>query len=131
MSIRRPILRSNTQSASCTENGPRASASGSMSHRGTQTRRLLLVGFGGILLLLAITGLNAVSVLKAIQSRNEQIRQDYVNRERILEQLRSDVYLSGTYVRDLLLEPDPARADTHRNELEETRSRIKAMIAEY
>jgi len=92
---------------------------------------LLLVGFGGILLLLAITGLNAVSVLKAIQSRNEQIRQDYVNRERILEQLRSDVYLSGTYVRDLLLEPDPARADTHRNELEETRSRIKAMIAEY
>jgi len=102
-----------------------------MSHRGTQTRRLLLVGFGGILLLLAITGLNAVSVLKAIQSRNEQIRQDYVNRERILEQLRSDVYLSGTYVRDLLLEPDPARADTHRNELEETRSRIKAMIAEY
>lgn len=92
---------------------------------------MLLVGFGGILLLLAITGLNAVSVLKAIQSRNEQIRQDYVNRERILEQLRSDVYLSGTYVRDLLLEPDPARADTHRNELEETRSRIKAMIAEY
>lgn len=92
---------------------------------------MLLVGFGGILLLLAITGLNAVSVLKTIQTRNEQIRQDYVNRERILEQLRSDVYLSGTYVRDLLLEPDPARADMHRNELEGARSRIDSMIAEY
>jgi len=102
-----------------------------MSDRGTQTRRLLLVGFGGILLLLAVTGLNAVSVLRTIQTRNEQIRQDYVNRERILQQLRSDIYLSGTYVRDLLLEPDPARADTHRNELESARSRIESMIAEY
>src|SRR6185437_10963164 len=102
-----------------------------MSDRGTQTRRLLLVGFGGILLLLAVTGLNAVSVLRTIQTRNEQIRQDYVNRERILQQLRSDIYLSGTYVRDLLLEPDPARADTHRNELESARSRIESMVAEY
>ena len=98
---------------------------------GTQTRRLLLVGFGGILLLLALTGLNAVSVLRTIQTRNERIRQDYLNRERILEQLRSDVYLSGTYARDLLLEPDPARADTHRSELEATRTRIESMIAEY
>lgn len=102
-----------------------------MTRSGTQTRRLLLVGFGGILLLLAITGLNAVSVLRTIQTRNERIRQDYLNRERILEQLRSDVYLSGTYARDLLLEPDPARADTHRNELEAARARIEAMIAEY
>src|SRR5215467_15145895 len=95
------------------------------------TRRLLLVGFGGILLLLALTGLNALSVLKTIQVRNEQIRQEYLNRERILEQLRSDIYLSGTYARDLLLEPDPARAEAHRGELEAARSRIESMIAAY
>ena len=47
---------------------------------GTQTRRLLLVGFGGVLLLLAFTGLNALSVLKNIRTRNDQIRRDYVNR---------------------------------------------------
>lgn len=102
-----------------------------MTSSGTQTRRLLLVGFGGILLLLALTGLNTVSVLRTIQTRNEGIRQDYLNRERILEQLRSDVYLSGTYARDLLLEPDPARADMHRNELEAAQARIESMIAEY
>lgn len=102
-----------------------------MNSNGTQTRRLLLVGFGGILLLLALTGLNAVSILRTIQTRNERIRQDYLNRERILEQLRSDVYLSGTYARDLLLEPDPARADAHRNELESAQTRIESMIAEY
>jgi signal transduction histidine kinase len=102
-----------------------------MGPSGTQTRRLLLVGFGGILLLLALTGLNAVSVLRTIQTRNEQIRRDYLNRERILEQLRSDIYLSGTYARDLLLEPDPARAEVHRSELEGARSRIESMISEY
>ena len=102
-----------------------------MSASGTQTRRLLLVGFGGVLLLLAFTGLNALSVLKNIRTRNDQIRRDYVNREQILGQLRSDIYLSGTYARDLLLEPNPARADMHRNELESTRSRIESMIAAY
>ena len=98
---------------------------------GNQTRRLLLIGFGGLLLLLAFTGFNALSVINRIQTRNENIRQDYVNRDRILQQLRSDIYLSGTYVRDLLLEPDPALADVHRNELTADRGRIESMIDAY
>jgi signal transduction histidine kinase len=97
----------------------------------SQTRRLLLLGFGGLLLLLAFTGLNAVSVLKRIQAENERIREDYVKRNQILEQLRSDVYLSGTYVRDLLVEPDPALADIHRKELENARVRIASAVTSY
>jgi signal transduction histidine kinase len=102
-----------------------------MASPGRQTRRLLLVGFGGLLLLLAFTGLNALSVLGRIQARSESIRRDYLHRNRILEQLRSDVYLSGTYVRDLLLEQDPNRADLHRQELQDVRTRIRANIAAY
>jgi len=82
-------------------------------------KRLLFIGFGGLLLLLAFTGLNALSVLTKIQTRNESIRKDYFNRDRILEQLRSDIYLSGTHVRDLILERDPSLADTHRKEVDE------------
>jgi len=63
--------------------------------------------------------------------QNERIRQDYFNRDRILEQLRSDIYLSGTYVRDLLLEQDPSRADSHRRELELARARIEDNVAAY
>jgi signal transduction histidine kinase len=103
----------------------------SLNNTSSQTRRLLLLGFGGLLLLLAFTGLNGLSVLTRIQSRNESIRRDYVNRERVFEQLRSDIYLSGTYARDLLLEPDPARADVHRSELDASRARILAMIKAY
>jgi signal transduction histidine kinase len=96
-----------------------------------QIRRLLLVGFGGLLLLLALTGLNSLSVLSRIQARSEAIRRDYLNRNHILEQLRSDVYLSGTFVRDLLLEQDASRADIHRRELEDVRSRIFNNVAAY
>jgi signal transduction histidine kinase len=75
--------------------------------------------------------LNALSVLKTIQQRNERIREDYVHREQILEQLRSDLYLSGTYARDLLLERDPARADVHRRELQASRVRVESMMRQY
>ena len=102
-----------------------------MNNSAAQSRRLLLVGFGGLLLLIAFTGLNALSVLRKIETRNESIRQDYVNRDRIVQQLRSDIYLSGTYVRDLLLEPNPALADVHRSELETARVRIQSMLAAY
>ena len=102
-----------------------------MTSRSTQSRRLLLVGFGGLLLLLAFTGLNALSVLRKIETRNESIRQDYVHRDRIVQQLRSDIYLSGTYVRDLLLEPNPALADVHRKELEMARVHIQSRIEAY
>ena len=97
----------------------------------TQTRRLLLVGFGGLLVLLAFTGLNALSVLRRIEVRSDTIRKEYFGRDRLLEQLRSDLYLSGTYVRDLLLEQDPSRADVHRRELEDVRKRVENNITRY
>ena len=79
--------------------------------QGPPTRIILLIGFGGLLALLTFAGLSALSVLTQIQIRNEGIRTDYVARARILEQLRSDIYLSGTYVRDFLLETDNAKAE--------------------
>ena len=82
-------------------------------------------------MLLAFTGLNGLSVLRKIQTQNDSIRNDYFNRDRILEDLRSDIYLSGTYVRDLLLERDPSKADEHRRELDTARSRVEANVAAY
>jgi signal transduction histidine kinase len=76
-------------------------------------------------------GLNSLSVLGEIQTQNQHIREDYFNRDRILEQLRSDIFLSGTYVRDLLLEQDPKQADMHRMEFQKTRSRIASNVRAY
>lgn len=102
-----------------------------MKSRSSQTRNLLWLGFGGLILLLIVTGLNAFSVFNTVQDRNEKIRRDYVNRNRILEQLRADLFLSGTYVRDLLLESNPAPAEAHRSKLDGVQAQIHSLIADY
>ncbi len=90
-----------------------------------------MVGFGGLLLLLAFMGLDSLSILGEIQTQNQRIREDYFNRDRTLEQLRSDIFLSGTYVRDLLLEQEPNQANIHRSELQQTRARIDTNVSAY
>ncbi len=98
---------------------------------GRQTQFLLWIGFGGLLALLTLAGISGLSVVRQIQTRNQRIREDYVLRNRILEQLRSDIYLSGTYVRDFLLEPNDTMAEGHRAHFEKTQLTIEASIAEY
>src|SRR5689334_21558420 len=96
-----------------------------------QTRLLLWIGFGGLLGLLGFAGFSSLSIVREIQVRNLSIRRDYLERDRILEQLRSDIYLSGTYVRDFLLEADHAKADGYRTEFERTRARIERALGTY
>jgi signal transduction histidine kinase len=92
---------------------------------------LLWIGFGGLLALLSFTGAIALSVIREVQIRNERIRTDYVQRSRALEQLRSDIYLSGTYVRDFLLENDNGKAEAYREDFSRTRQRIELAIRQY
>lgn len=95
------------------------------------TRAVLLAGFGGLLILMASAGFGAVSVLRQIQSRNDGIRSVFLSRNRSLEQIRSDLYLSGTYIRDYLLEPEPGAAEGHRLSLEKTRREMDAALQTY
>lgn len=83
------------------------------------------------MVLVALAGLDGISVVRTIENRNDRNRTEYVSRNRILQMLRSDIYLSGTYVRDLLLEPNPAVADMRRRELGRTQKRVYASEAEY
>lgn len=94
-------------------------------------RLALVAGFGGLLALLAFTGLDAVSVLSQIRSRNAAIRREFLERSRGLEQIRAMLYLSGTYARDYLLEPDAAMAAGFRSRVDETRRQIDARLASY
>jgi signal transduction histidine kinase len=99
--------------------------------QGPPTGVLLWIGFGGLIALLGFAGVSGLSAVREIQVRNQRIRTDYVQRSRVLEQLRSDIYLSGTYVRDFLLETDNSRAESYRTEFERTRQRIRHGVAEY
>ena len=63
-----------------------------------------------LLAIIAVAGFDTLRVLREIRTDGDQIRQEFLFRNHLLNDIRSDVYLSGTYVRDYLLEPDFDRA---------------------
>src|ERR1700677_4792611 len=67
------------------------------------SRLLLIAGFGGLLLLMGFAGLGTFHLLREIQTASDAARGEYLARNRALEQIRSELYLSGTYIRDYLL----------------------------
>lgn len=92
------------------------------------SRVVLMMGFGGLLALMVVAGFDALAALRRIQNSNDEIRSDFLSRYRVLEQIRSDLYLSGTYVRDYLLEPEPGKAELHRASLIRTRNEMDAAL---
>src|SRR5262245_1635912 len=66
-----------------------------------------------------------------MQTRNDAIRREFLARNRLLNQIRSDVYLAGTYMRDYLLDPEPGKADAHKASLDKDRGEMEAALAEY
>jgi signal transduction histidine kinase len=95
------------------------------------SRLALLIGFGGLLLIMAGAGIDAQRVLQQFRNNDEQIRRGYLSQNQALNDIRSDVYLSGTYVRDYLLDPDPQRAEGFRRSLGDVRKHMKAALEFY
>jgi signal transduction histidine kinase len=95
------------------------------------SRVILTAGFGGLLLLMAFSAVDNLRSLEQIQSSNDTIREEFLRRTRVLERIRSDLYVSGTYVRDYLLEPESGKAEGHRYSLLETRQDMQAALDRY
>src|ERR1700691_6498416 len=89
-----------------------------------RSRIALAVGFGGLLTIMALAGIDALNVLHQFRRSDEQIRRRYLSQNHTLNDIRSDVYVSGTYVRDYLLEPDAKSAEVYRTALQDVRKPI-------
>jgi signal transduction histidine kinase len=105
--------------------------SGASTNLELNSRVVLLAGFGGLLLLVAFSAVDAIQALHQIQTSSDTIREDFLLRTRVLERIRSDVYVSGTYVRDYLLEPESGKAEGHRYSLLEARNDIDQELGKY
>ena len=55
-----------------------------------------MAGFGGLLAMMAFAEIDGARALRQIQQVNDEIREDFVLRTRLLERIRGDVYVSGT-----------------------------------
>ena len=91
----------------------------------------LLASFGGMLGLMLFAGVDSLRALRQVQSRNVQIRQTFLLRNRALEEIRSALYESGTFTRDYLLEQDATRAETYRASLQQVRGEMDAALHRY
>lgn len=100
-----------------------------LSHR--QTRIVFFLGFGGLLFLMGFLGISAISALSDIRTREDSIRADYVARDRLLQDLRAEIYTSGTHIRDFLLDTDEALAREHSEQFRESQREIEDGITKY
>jgi signal transduction histidine kinase len=95
------------------------------------TRFALGAGFGGLLAIMALAGIYGIRVLQQIRRNENQIRRQFLSQNHALNEIRSQLYLSGSYVRDYLLEPEPGRAETHRTSLEEVHRQMESALESF
>jgi signal transduction histidine kinase len=91
---------------------------------------ILSLGFGGLLICIVAAGVGTLTALQHVRNSEAQSRKTFLARLGALDQIRAQIYLSGTYVRDFLLSPDPDTAKAqaaHLTTLEQqTRSALDA-----
>ncbi|HTX36459.1 MAG TPA: sensor histidine kinase [Bryobacteraceae bacterium] len=71
---------------------------------------VLWLGFGGLLVCILGAATGSLVVMDRVHQDETRIRKAFVTRLDALDQIRSQILLSGTYVRDVLLSPDPSGA---------------------
>ncbi len=92
---------------------------------------ILVLGFGGLLLLMAAAEIASLLLLNTLRQNDAQLQARFLLRNRTLEQIRSNIYLSGTYVRDSLLAPEASGAQAQLASVEGLRRDTDAAIDSY
>ncbi len=92
---------------------------------------VLSVGFGGLILFILAAAIGTLVLLDRVRADDTRIRQAFLERLRALEQIRSEIYLSGTDMRDFLLSPGARNVDTPRKDILSLQAQSKAALDAY
>ena len=92
---------------------------------------VLTVGFGGLLAFILAAAIGTVVQLDRVRADDTRIRQAFTARLRTLEQIRSQIYLSSTDVRDFLLSPDAGSAAVQRAGILSIQTQIHTALDHY
>jgi signal transduction histidine kinase len=88
------------------------------------------LGLGGLLLLVVVSVLTASNRAQEIYTQLDQLNSNQREVETKLRRLRSDLHLSGIFIRDYLLDPERARAPFYREQLAAFRENNLATVAD-
>lgn len=92
---------------------------------------VLSAGFGGLILFLLAAAIGTMVLLDRVRGDETRIRQAFLGRLRTLEQIRSEIYLSGTDMRDFLLSPGASGGATQRADIMAIQKQTQAALDQY
>jgi signal transduction histidine kinase len=92
---------------------------------------VLSVGFGGLILFILAAAIGTLVLLDRVRTDDTRIRQAFLGRLRALEQIRSEIYLSGTDMRDFLLSPGTGNLEAPRKDIVAIQAKTQAALGVY
>lgn len=92
---------------------------------------VLWLGFGGLLMGIIGAAVGTLRTLDRVRLDESRFRKSFLARLSALDQIRSQIYLSGTYVRDFLLSPDPSGAAAQSDRLVSLKKDTQTAIQAY
>lgn len=97
--------------------------------RSTKSRLALAAGFGTLLLLITLLGFGATQRAKTLHEQTLAAQRAYLETDRLLRGIPSDLNLSGILIRDYLLDISQIMAPAYREELRAGRDSIMQRLA--
>jgi signal transduction histidine kinase len=94
-------------------------------------RFVLAVGFGGMLLIFLIAGIDAIRLLRNMRETNKILHDGSIERSRRLGSVRGYVLLTQAYMGDYLLDSDQETARDHLEQLQGAWSQMISDLANY
>ena len=94
-------------------------------------RLALIVGFGGMLVIFLVAGVDAARLLRQMRTENKILSDASLERSQRLTSIRSYILLSHTYMSDYLLDSDEQRSKEHLAQLQNAWSRMSKDLAGY
>jgi signal transduction histidine kinase len=92
---------------------------------------VLILGFGGLLVCVLGAALGTLSMFDRVRNDETRMRKDFRQRLGALDQIRAEIYLSGTYARDFLLSPDPSGAAAQSSRLTALEAQTRTALQAY
>jgi len=94
-------------------------------------RAALLTGFAIVFALWLLWGYQLLRSLEQIEQNVATVHDSYVRGDQTLSKIRTNVLLGSIYLRDALIDSDPARRDTYRTELTGLRTEVEQLLRSY
>ncbi len=98
---------------------------------GLTIKTALAVGFGLMLSLWLFAGYQLTRRMADVEREASAINVRYMQAQELLATVRAQVLLGSVYVRDALMDPDPATTDNYRRLLQETYAAVDRALQQY